>query len=162
QHVLGPKYEGDVVKVKVVRGDKELDFPKIALLGTATAYVNAFLGILPLRDDPTVGVAIRYVYPKSPAEAAGLKEGDRIMKLGPASAMTLAPTRNRQQLTAALAQLNPGTDIKIEVKHKGGDKVETVAAKLTTVPDAIPDKLPMPSSAGKALEAQPKDKGALT
>ncbi|MDB5312298.1 MAG: mucD 5 [Gemmataceae bacterium] len=156
QHILGPKYEGDVVKVKVARGDKETEFPSIALLGTATAYVNAFLGILPMRDDPTPGVQIRFVYPKSPAEAAGLKAGDRIMKLGRADAMALAAVRTRQQLTAALAQLLPGTAVKIEVKRKEGEKVETVTAKLTTVPDAVPEKLPMPSSAGKALEGQPK------
>jgi S1-C subfamily serine protease/predicted esterase len=161
QHVLGPKYEGDVVKIKVLRGDKDLEFPKVTLLGTATAYVNAFLGILPLRDDPTPGVVIRFVYPKSPADAAGLKEGDRITRFGPASATTLVPVRNRQQFSALLAQLKPGTEVKVEVKRKAGEKAETVTAKLATIPDAIPEKLPMPSSAGKALEAQPKEKGAL-
>jgi serine protease Do len=45
------------------------------------------------------------------------------------------------------------------VKRKEGDKVEIVTAKLVPMPDAIPEKLPMPSSAGKALEAQPKGKG---
>src|SRR6185312_10338833 len=38
-------------------------------------------------------------------------------------------------------------------------KIETVTAKLMPMPDAIPSKLPLPSSAGKALEAQPKGKG---
>jgi serine protease Do len=159
QHILGPMYEGDVIKLKVKRGDKELDFPKVPLLGTATAYVNAFLGILPLRDDPSIGVVIRFVFPNSPAAAAGLKEGDRIMKVGLANAPALAPVRNHAQLAAILQQLNPGTQIKIEVKRKEGDKVETVAAKLVPMPDAIPEKLPMPSSAGKALEAQPKSTG---
>jgi S1-C subfamily serine protease/predicted esterase len=158
QHVLGPKYEGDTVKLKVLRGDKEVEFPSVALLGTATAYVNAYLGILPLRDDPAAGVQVRFVYPKSPADTAGIKEGDRIMQLGRADAKTLAPVRNRQQLASALSQMTPGTEIKIEVKRKDGDKLETVSAKLTTVPDAIPETLPLPSSAGKALEAQPKDK----
>lgn len=158
QHILGPKYEGDVVKVKVLRDDKELEFPKVTLLGTATAYVNAFLGILPLRDDPTPGVVVRFVYPKSPADAAGLKEGDRITKLGRGDAKTLAPVRNHRQLAAAIAQMNPGTAIKLEVKRKAGEKVETLTAKLSTVPDTVPAELPMPSSAGKALEAQPKGK----
>ena len=156
QHILGPKYEGDIIALKVKRGDKELDFPKVPLLGTATSYVNAFLGILPLRDDPATGVVIRYVYPNSPAAAAGLKEGDRIMKIGAAAAMGLTPMKNRQQLAETLAQFNPGNDIKIEVKRKEGDKVETVTAKLAILPDAIPEKLPMPSSAGKALEGAPK------
>ena len=60
-----------------------MEFKGIKLLGTSTAFVNAFLGILPMRDDPGPGVEVRYVYPKSPADAAGLKAGDRIMKIGP-------------------------------------------------------------------------------
>lgn len=159
QHVLGPKYEGDTIKVKVVREGKELEVPNLTLLGTSTAYVNAFLGILPLRDDAAPGVQVRYVYPKSPADSAGLKEGDRITKLGLASGPTLAPVRNRQQLASMLSQLTPGTDIKVEVKRKEGEKVETLTVKLATVPEAVPEKLPMPSSAGKALESQPKGKG---
>ncbi len=162
QHILGPLYEGDMVKIKVLRGDKDMDFPKVSLLGTATAYVNAFLGILPMRDDPSVGIVIRFVYPNSPAAAAGLKEGDRITKIGLASAMMLNPVRNHQQLASMISQLTPGTDIKLEVKRKEGEKVETVALKLVPMPDAIPEKLPLPSSAGKALEAQPKDKGLDT
>ena len=160
QHVLGPKYEGDTVKLKVVRGDKEMEFAGVALLGTSSAFVNAFLGVLPLRDDPAPGVPVRFVYPNSPAAAAGVKEGDRIMKLGRAGTKGLPAVANRQQLAAALAQMTPGTEVEIEVKRKDGDKVETVKVTLTTVPDAIPDKLPLPSSAGKALEAAPKGKGS--
>ena len=147
QHILGPKYEGDTIKLKVRRGDKDIDFAKITLLGTVTTFVNAYLGILPLRDDPTPGAQIRFVYPKSPADLAGLKEGDRITKIGPADTKTLVPVKNRQELAAALAQLSPGTELRIEVKRKEGGKTETVTAKLTTVPDTIPEKLPLPSSA---------------
>jgi S1-C subfamily serine protease/predicted esterase len=158
QHILGPKYEGEVIKIKVRRDKDEKEFAKVALLGTATAYVNPFLGILPLRDDPGPGVPVRFVYPGSPAAAAGIKEGDRIMKLGPASAMQLAPVRNRQTLAGLLSQMNPGVDIKIEVKRKEGEKTDTVTAKLVPMPDTIPEKLPLPSSAGKALEGEPKKK----
>jgi S1-C subfamily serine protease/predicted esterase len=161
QHILGPKYEGDVVKLKVRRGEKEIEFSSISLLGTSTTFVNAFLGLLPLRDDPTPGVQIRFVYPKSPAEAAGLKEGDRITQIGRADTKILVPVRNRQELSTALAQLSPGTEIRIEVKRKEGGKVETVTAKLTTIPDTIPEKLPLPSSAGKAMESPPKGKGPV-
>jgi len=160
QHILGPKYEGDIVQLKVRRGDKELEFAKVQLLGTATAYVNPFFGILPLRDDPAAGVVVRFVYPKSPADAAGVKEGDRIMKIGPAVAgAPLAPIRSRQQLASTVAQLRPGNDVKIEVKRKDGGKLDTLTVKLATIPEAVPEKLPMPSSAGKALEGGPKKKG---
>ena len=52
QHVMGPLYEGDTVTVKVTRGDKEMEFKGVKLHGTTTAYVKAFFGVLPMRDDP--------------------------------------------------------------------------------------------------------------
>ena len=160
QHILGPKYEGDAIKLKFSREDKEQEIAKIVLLGTATAYVNPFLGVLPMRDEAQdkPGVVIRHVYANSPAVAAGLKEGDRIMKVGPAAAMQLPPIRNAAQLSALVSQLSPGVQIKIEGKRKEGEKVETVTATLATLPDAIPAKLPMPSTFSKALEGAPKKK----
>lgn len=160
QHVLGPLYEGDEISVKIRRGDKPQELKGVKLVGTTTAYVNAFLGVLPMRDDPGPGVEIRYVYPKSPADLAGLRAGDRIMKLGPAAAKgpTLPSIQNRAALLTALQRLTPNTEIKIEVKRKDGDKVESVTAKLVPAPDTVPEKLPLPSSAGKALEGQPKPK----
>ena len=158
QHVLGPMYEGDEIAIKVHRGDKDLDFKGVKLLGTATAYVNAFLGLLPMRDDPGPGVEIRYVYPKSPADTAGLKAGDRVMKFGPANQPAPTPIQNRAAFLAFMQQLTPGTEVKIEVKRKDGDKVETVTTKLIAAPADLPEKIPLPSSAGKALEGQPKPK----
>ena len=157
QHVLGPMYDGDEVAVKVSRGGKDQEFKAVKLQGTGTAYVNAFLGLLPMRDDPGPGVEIRYVYPKSPADAAGLKAGDRVMKLGTANSPP-SPVQNRAALLTALQRLSPGTEVKIEVKRKAGDKTETVTARVIAAPADIPDKLPLPSSAGKALEGQPKPK----
>lgn len=155
QHVMGPLYEGDEVAVKVERGGKEQEFKSIKLAGVVTAYVNAFFGVLPMRDDPGPGVEVRYVYPKSPADAAGIKAGDRIMKFGPG---TPAPVQNRAALMTLIHRLNPGAEVKVEVKRKEGGKVETVTAKLVAAGDALPDKLPLPSSAGKAQEGNPKPK----
>ena len=85
-HTFKPLYEGDSFSMKVKRGDKEIDIPKVVLQGVQTALEPGFLGILPMRDDPEEGLEVRYVYPNSPAAKAGLKEGDRIMKVGPALA----------------------------------------------------------------------------
>jgi serine protease Do len=214
QHVLGPMYDGDEIALKVMRDDKEIEFKGVKLLGTATAYVNAFLGILPIRDDPGPGVEIRYVFPKSPADAAGLQAGDRIMKIGPSAggapkgpkdptdpkrpklprapmgpeAFGLAPIQNRATFLTLMQRLTPGTEITIEVKRKAaaerGDKKDdkesdkkdgekkdgekkeaadgsetaTVTARLVAAPAELPDKLPLPSSAMKALEGAPKPK----
>jgi serine protease Do len=162
QHVMGPLYEGDELSIKVSRGGKDQEFKGIKLSGTVTAYVNAFFGVLPMRDDPGPGVEVRFVYPKSPADVAGIKAGDRIMKFG---AATPLPVQNRAALLAALQRATPNTEVKVEVKRKGdgkGDgKVETLTAKLVPTPDDLPEKLPLPSSAGKALEGQPKPKDPM-
>ncbi len=149
QHVLGPMYDGDEIALKIMRDDREIEFKGVKLQGTATAHVNAFLGILPIRDDPGPGVEIRYVYPKSPAEVAGLQIGDRIMKLGPTAsspkapklprdpkapklpkvpvgpeAFGLAPIQNRATFLALMQRLTPGTEITIEVKRKAVPKAD--------------------------------------
>jgi serine protease Do len=81
-HVLGPKYVGDAISLKFRRDKEEKAVAKLDLVAFATVaqYQHPFLGILPMRDDPEPGVEIRYVYPQSPAEVAGLKPGDRIVK----------------------------------------------------------------------------------
>jgi len=150
-HILGPRYEGDEVEVRIKRGDKEEVFPKVRLSGIS-ATVTAFLGVLPMRDDPGPGVEIRYVFPKSPAEIAGLKGGDRLMKIGTAATPTLAPLANRAALTAAIARLGANAEVKFEVKRKAGGKTETVTAKLVPAEATLPAILPLPSSVGKALE----------
>jgi hypothetical protein len=185
QHVLGPLYAGDEIAVKVSRGDQEQVFKGVTLRGDVTAYVNAFLGLLPLRDDPGPGVPVRYVYPKSPADQAGLKAGDRVMKIGVTpggmpkepkdpkqpklpfpKAPGLTPIANRATFIATMQRFTPGTEVTIEVKRteKNGDKEEektlTVKATLVAAPAELPDKLPLPSSAGKAQEGQPKKKDA--
>ncbi|MFO0930686.1 MAG: PDZ domain-containing protein, partial [Gemmataceae bacterium] len=166
-HLLGKRYEGDAVAVKVERDKKEVEFARVVLGSAEAAYPDPFLGILPLRDDPEPGVAVRYVYPKSPAEKAGLKEGDRIMKIAPPNAPAGTPlfpiTRGRDQLLTAMRAFRPGQELKVEVKRKDGGKVETLTAKLAEVPADVPAKLPETASAGKALTrpgVKPPDKPA--
>ena len=139
QHLLGPRYEGDAVTLTVKRDGKDIDLPAATLLGASTAYVNAFLGILPSRGDTVAGVAVRYVYPKSAAEAAGLKKDDRILKAGTDKLMV--PVRDRAALATLLGQLAPGAELKLDLIRKESMKTVTLTAKLTTVPDVIPDLL---------------------
>jgi predicted esterase len=158
-HQLGSKYEGDVISVTLDRGGKEIVLDKVALGGTATANAPPFLGILPVRDDPRSGQEVRFVYPKSPAEAAGIKPGDRITKIG-VVAIPLQAFSGRDQLAARLATLAPGTDVKLEIARKDGGKSETVTAKLDTLPSAVPDKLSGNATAKKALAPREGVKGA--
>jgi S1-C subfamily serine protease len=82
-HLLRPKYEGETVSLKVKRGDKTEEYKDIKLAAQQSNVDPGFLGVLLMRDDPEPGAEIRYVYANSGAERAGLKPGDRIMKVGP-------------------------------------------------------------------------------
>src|SRR5262249_10148563 len=118
------------------------------------AYAQPFLGVLPIRDDPDPGVEVRFVYPKSPAEAAGIKPGDRIMKvgrsLGAGRPTVMQAVAGRDQLLALLEPAPPGLEIKVELTRKEGKKTETLTVKLGEMPDTVPAALPERSSAEKA------------
>jgi S1-C subfamily serine protease/predicted esterase len=133
QHILGTKYAGDRVSLKVQRGDKTLDLPNIELSGPPSSAVTSLLGILPMRDDGEAGVEVRYVFPKSPAQQAGIKAGDRILKLD------TRPILARDQLLQGIGRIAPGVEVSLELKRKGGEKTETVKARLAELNDALPD-----------------------
>jgi S1-C subfamily serine protease/pimeloyl-ACP methyl ester carboxylesterase len=165
-HALGTKYEGDKVSVKVKRGKEEKTFSDLVLGGVLSAYGRPILGILPMRDDPEPGVEVRFVYPKGPAATAGIKEGDRISKIG---SMTgpLQPFSGRDHLAAILAGATPGTKIKVEVIRKEGKKTETLEIALGELPpktggDDLPDKLPENATVKKALEPRKQPGGGPT
>ncbi len=172
-HILRPMYENTVISVKILRGKEEIEKANIVLTGQTTAYAFPFLGILPMRDDPEPGVEIRYVYPKSPADQAGLKVGDRILGIAPVTArpapkpMPKLPMANptffqqfsgRDQLLALMARLQAGIEIQLQVKRKAGGAVDVVKLRLAPMPDDVPDRLPANSTAKKALE-KPKPIG---
>ncbi len=148
-HALGSKYEGDSVKVKLKRGEQEVELKEVVLSSAVASYGQPFLGILPMRDDATPGIEVRYVYPKSPADVAGIKVGDRLEKVGLVQAgqpVQMQPITNRDQLLARLDTAAPGIDLKFEVKRKAGGKVETVDVKLGELPNTVPDELPETAS----------------
>ncbi len=151
RHRLGPRYEGDRVTLKVKRGAEELSFADLKLAGSVSTFNHPFLGILPVRDDPEPGEEIRYVYPKSAAETAGLKAGDRILKIG-LGEMPPRAFSGRDQLTEILNRATPGTEVKLEITRKETQKTETIKATLGVAPDGVPDELPEPATRSKALE----------
>ena len=167
-HILGARYAGDKVSLKFKRGDKLIDASNLELVGASTAYAHPFLGILPVRDDPKLGVQVRYVFPKSPADAAGLKAGDRITKVGlgmGALNSFSGQVRSSAELADFLNNLAPDTEIKVEFV-RGEEKPQTVTLKLDDMPGStsaddlvIPATLPEPASLRKALEPLVTPKG---
>ncbi len=141
-HLLGPKYEGDFISLTYKRGAKETTIPKLQLVGKLTAFVNAYMGILPMRDDPKLGVQIRYVYPESPAAEAKLAAGDRIVGYTKDKKMMsfAGKERSRNELMAYVNTLRPGTPLVLNVQRKGGAKMEKVTVKLGEFPGTAQDK----------------------
>jgi S1-C subfamily serine protease/predicted esterase len=160
-HALGVKYEGDKVALKYKRGDEEINLPNLELVGKMSAFLHPYLGILPMRDDPKLGVEIRDVLPRSPAAKAGLKVGDRIVKVERNKTLTpfTGQKSGRDEFFDILNSLTPETEIKLEVTRKDGNKTETVTVKLAEMPgatpdrpDTVPEKLRQPASKKQALE----------
>jgi serine protease Do len=158
-HILGTRYEGEKVSLKYRRGDKEETVKDLQLVGAVQSAAHAFLGILPMRDDPKLGVEVRHVFAKSPAEKAKLQAGDRIVKFGVGKATITFTGQDRgiAQLQGWLNTLSPGAEIALDVKRKDG-KTETLTVVLDQLPGSnvmqeyvLPDKLPIESSLKQAL-----------
>jgi S1-C subfamily serine protease len=75
------------------------------------------------------GVAINEVAPKMPAEKAGLKAGDVIVRVG-----TLEPT-NYEQVVAHICSFRPGAVVEVEVQR--GTERKTFKVKLADRPPEL-------------------------
>ncbi|MCC6494421.1 MAG: PDZ domain-containing protein [Pirellulales bacterium] len=111
-------------------------------------------GPAPEKDDANgapEGIAIRAVWPESPAAAAGMKAGDRISQLG---------GENVASISEALTQLNaknPGETLEVTILRDGSE--QRLVAQLTELPTAIPAALDLPGSSrdeGEAADGEPK------
>ena len=161
RQVLGPKYDGETITLKIQRGQKEIQLD-VKLEGAVASYPQPFLGILPMRDDPEPGVEVRYVYPNSPADKVGIRVGDRIMKIGrevPPAPLRLQPIAGRDQLMDMLETAVPGLELSFEIKRGENKKTETLKITLAEVPDTVPTKTQLPEKAS-AKKALTRPKGA--
>ncbi len=97
-------------------------YQEIKAADSAPARFRVSLGSIPDYAAEVEGVMLSGVRPGSPADKAGLKQGDIIVKFGERS------IRNVQEYAAALSERKPGDVVRIVVK-RGGQTV-TVAATL--------------------------------
>jgi serine protease Do len=137
KHALGPQYAGETVKMVALRGEERIEH-EVQLAEKIEPFVVPFLGILPLRTTsaPTekAGVAVRYVYPGSPAANIGLQPGDKITKFAGKEVTGI------DSVTESLQSLTPGETVTLEVLR--GTETLTLSPSLTTLPETLPTELP--------------------
>jgi serine protease Do len=157
---LGPRYAGESVRLVARRGDERLE-RTVTLAGELPAFRHAFLGILPMRPAaidaaPAVrpdnasnqqssdenekepakdaGVIVRMIYPSSPAEQAGVRAGDRIVRVDDTR------VRSIDDAIAALNNAAPGIEVKLGLVRDDADM--DIALKADRMPSIVPAELP--------------------
>lgn len=150
RHALGPHYAGDQIRIVAERGvnGERAEFT-VELAAKVDPYVRPFLGILPARQGSAeeTGVGIRLVLPDSPAKAAGLQDGDRLVTLNGQS------LKHSEALRDAVARLNPGDEVSLQVLRQ--EETRFVKATLQSMPTTIPNQLPEPKE--NPENGQPSD-----
>ncbi len=132
---ISRRYTGDKMRVAVLRDGKRFE-RELELAAQLDPYQHPFLGILPVRppkehvEGKPAGVAVRYVYPESPAAKAGIQPGDVLLALGG------RPIPNADDLRARMGEHLPGETVPLEFRH--GEQ----AQKLDVVLAALPEDLP--------------------
>lgn len=145
KHVLGEAYAGDLLTMKLQRGDEEVSV-ELTLAAELIPYARPLLGIALKRtankDEDTI---IAYVFEETAAAKIGLKTGDTIIRYDDTETATSSALRQ------AVATAEPGTTHKIVVL-RDDEEVE-----LEIEPGIVPDKFltgnPAPSPA-EGVEAQ--------
>ncbi len=131
KHALGPLYGGDEVGITVTRGDERIE-TKVTLAEKLLAYEHPFLGVLPQRN--ANGIVVRYVYPDSGGGAAGLQQGDRIVRFAGQE------YQDPSALRAEIARREVGGNVGVTVMR--GDKSLDLQVVLGTLPNEIEAELP--------------------
>ncbi len=132
-HQIRPKYAGEIAKVVAMRGDERLEFD-VELAESIDPYAHPFLGVLPRRQELDEGIAVRYVFPDSPADVAGIVEGDVVTHLNGQL------FSGRQDLIEMLATQQPGDAVSLTVS-RDSETIE-LQVSLADLPESIPEKLP--------------------
>jgi serine protease Do len=138
KHVLGTRYAGDKVKLVLKRADATVE-TSVELIDKLDPYQHPFLGILPRRGLAEPGVAVRYVYPGSPAAEAGIQIDDQFVAFTPAGGAE-TPVADAAALRTAVANLEPKTKVALKVQR--GQESLTVELLPARLPTDIPGELP--------------------
>ena len=137
KHVLGSLDAGQTLSYFITRGDNSIR-GELKLVHEIDPYEHPFLGILPDRSQSQSGVKIRYVFADGPADMAGLKANDVIVKLN----NDLVTDAN--WLRDSINALHPADTIALTATD--GESEREIKVVLERIPDKIPDVLPTVSA----------------
>ncbi len=149
---LGRKYAGETVSLSVKRGE-QIQKLSVTLTDKLEPFKHGWLGILGQRilSGESSGIVIRYVFPNSPAEKAGLKKQDRITNVNDLKIATY------DQLRDIIFLKQPGSEFELTIFRE--DQKQNKKIRAGAVPDAIVEQLPLPflahqdkKEAGKVLK----------
>ncbi|QDS99423.1 PDZ domain-containing protein [Adhaeretor mobilis] len=147
---ITPRYAGDTLKVLLDRAGETIE-TEVTLTAELAALEHAFLGILPgiPEPEPSVeksedekaarGLAVRAVWPGSPAQDAGLIPGDQITKLGDLA------IRNASDALRQLSSHHPGDSL--NVTYRSDDKERTTEVTLGKLPVELLKSVDLPNNA---------------
>ena len=137
QTALGTKYAGDKVTIAVTRGQDRID-AEVTLVDKLVPYDRPFLGVLPIRNERDTtrepGVIVRALLANSPAAAAGLARGDRIITAAG------QPGADAKALETSISRLRPEQKLALAVVRGGEQK--TIEVTLGSYPAEPPAELP--------------------
>ncbi len=147
------RYAGETMRVTVLRGRQRIE-AQLELAAKLEPFQHGFLGILPMRGEQGQGVTIRYVYPDSPATAAGIAPGDVLVSLQG------EPIKGRNELAMRLGAMEPAAAAEIDVRRAG--TLRKLHVTLAQLPEGLPPgELPPARGSGKAGQPNRPQVGAI-
>ena len=127
KHILGTMYADESVELVVKRDDQERTI-SLTLTDKLIPYDRPFVGIAPQRNSDSCIVGA--IVPDSPAEQAGIKTGDVVIRFDKHQ------INSAQELREKLAESAPGQTIELTVQRSENEI--QLEVELSSVPDSIP------------------------
>ena len=171
RHVLTPKLAGDAVEIIVQRPEKKAPLSiRAVLTGKLPPWKRSMLGIAPVRQpsksnakSTEEGVVVRWTWPNSPAEKAGIQPQDVITSAAIVSQaneedLPLRSITSSNELAGLLGGLTTSSDVVLKIRNsKTSRKVRVTTASFpeqpsNEVPEFNPNNTGTPPPAIVKLE----------